>query len=130
MDDWFWRALHAPTDVKAPFVLPDTGFANPEGKDSDRELLFLPLSPKVGLLESKTRPDSKPGLANLDHRDTTITGTTFLNDLGVPDPQSKQIFTHPSRVDRLSQVSASPPTLGERGLPGGPYRGTTEWWLG
>lgn len=131
MDDWFWRALHAPSDVKVPFMLSDTGYAKfPESQDSDRELLFLPLSPKVGLLGSKTRANAKAGLANLDHRETTITSTSFLNSLGMLDPQSRQLFTHPDRVHRLEQIMANPPSLGEHPIPGGPYRGTTEWWLG
>ncbi|WP_332602516.1 DUF4238 domain-containing protein [Arthrobacter sp. S2(2024)] len=79
MDEWFWRALHAPSDVNAPFVLSDTGYAKfPESQDSDRALVFLPLSPTVGLLGSKTQPNSRPGLADLDHRGTTITSTSFL----------------------------------------------------
>ncbi|HEY8684490.1 MAG TPA: DUF4238 domain-containing protein [Chloroflexota bacterium] len=131
MDEWFWRALHSPSDVNAPFVLSDTGYAKfPESPDSDRALVFLPLAPNVGLLGSKTRSNFRPGLANLDHRDTTITSTSFLNDLGVLDPQSTQLFTHPKRVHRLAQIAADPPILGERVLQGGPYRGTTEWWFG
>jgi hypothetical protein len=68
MDGWFWRALHAPSDVNVPFILSDTGYAKfQESQESARELVFFPLSPKVVLLGSKTRSKSRPGLANLDH---------------------------------------------------------------
>jgi hypothetical protein len=130
MEEWYWRALHAPSDVKAPFMLPDAGFAKfPEGNGSNRELLFLPLSPQVGLIGSKTRVRGRPGLAHLDHRETTVRGTDYLNALGLLDPLSAQVFTHPDRTRRLAQLATEPLTHGEYLIPGGPYRRTSEGWL-
>lgn len=131
MGDWFWRALHAPSDVNVLFMLPDTGFSKfCDGQPPHRTLVFLPLSPRVGLLGTRIHADSKPGFENLNHRDMTLTGMCFLNNLGTLNSEARQLFTHPTRIDRLKDIFNKPPSSGEYSIPGGPYRRTTEWWFG
>jgi hypothetical protein len=129
--DWRWRVLHACSDASR-FVISDLGFigiADSPGGDAAKDLLnavFVPLSPKVGLLAYLDHPNLPPRRQPFtEHRDVvpswvcwlsacaTSTGRGTLIEPGV-------VFGHPDDEEMLRRL---PDANMVRPNPAGPFRG-------
>lgn len=124
--DWRWRTLHAPN--RSAFVLPDTGYALVKKTVHDPYYVFLPLSPRVGLLVKRPEGDEPRGLASIDYRQLTWTAGDLLNEASAAVPDRTVLISHPARADELERLATSPqPDRKVKWL--GPYVGRKEDWF-
>lgn len=124
--DWRWRALHAPDG--AVFVLPDTGYALVKKSAHDPYYVFLPLSPRVGLLVKRPEGEEPRGLGSIDYRQLTWTAGDLLNEASAAVPDRTVLISHPTRIDELERLATtSQPNRKATWL--GPYVGRHEDWF-
>jgi hypothetical protein len=130
MDKWCWRALHMPDDVRTPFLLADTGFAKFRTPDRpDRELLFLPLGPRVGLLGVRPDQGMPAGFRAIEHRQVMWSTANLLNRASALAEDRTILVTHPSRRKWLETIATTWLAPEMEPFSHGPYRSRNEDWF-